>query len=114
VWAVDGNWLGQIDSGAAKAMSDAPSWLQARPGRALHMVRGGTGYAVLPPSSAACAQTLEIVSASGKVCGDLTFSSSASSCNYATVRVGYDGTVILGASLGSNQCSWEWWPGEFR
>jgi len=105
-------WVGQIDSGSTAPMAPAPSWLQARADTLLHMVRGGTGYAVFPSGNSSCPQAVEVVAPSGASCGAATFAPQATSCRFTHVRVGYDGTVSLGFSEGGKtQCTWEWWPG---
>jgi hypothetical protein len=105
-------WVGQIESGSTAAMAPAPSWLQARSDTLLHMVRGGTGYAVFSAGNSICPQVVEVIAPSGASCGAATFMPQSRSCRYTHVRVGYDGTVSLGFSEGGKtQCTWEWWPG---
>jgi hypothetical protein len=119
-----GDWVAQVDS-LATTLAPAPRWLQARPDTALHMVHGGTGYAVLPPitgSRSNCARTIEVVAPSGTSCGFATFNGVSPACSYVRTTVGYDGTVILVfdeaidqcSSSGSCTCTWQWWPGFFR
>ena len=65
-----GKWVAQIDS-LATSTAPAPGWLQARPNTRLHMVHGGSGYAVLPVpgTSGDCSQSVEVVAPSGTSCG---------------------------------------------
>ncbi len=106
-------------------MSPPPDWLASRPDTALHMVRGGKGYAVLPKpaSSAACEQLVEVVSPSGKTCGSSTFSMGGGACSTSNIIVGYDGTVVQQApreretcTAAGHQCTctYRYWPAFFR
>jgi hypothetical protein len=117
------NWIDQIDS-LSTTPSPAPAWLEARPNTSLHMVHGGTGYAVLPAASAVCAQDVEILSPAGTSCGATRFTAASSACSVqSAIIVGYDGTVIQRAPdpdpthqewFGPGTCYWHWWPGFFR
>ena len=94
--ALGGAWVAQIDS-LATSSSKAPEWLQARPNTTLHMVHGGTGYAVMPAPRQQvqdCAQSVEVVSPSGASCGTTTFRAAAGACTTSAITVGYDGTVV--------------------
>jgi hypothetical protein len=117
-------WLGQFDA-QATTMSPPPPWLAARPGKTLHMIRGGTGYAVLPVpgSSAGCEQQIEVVSPSGQVCGSATFSIGGGACATGTIIVGYDGTVVQQGPRERETCTavdhictctYRYWPAFFR
>jgi hypothetical protein len=117
-------WLGQFDA-QATSMSPPPAWLAARPGKDLHMVRGGKGYAVLPmpENSAACEQEVEVISPSGQVCGSTMFSIGGGACATSSIIVGYDGTVVqqgpreretCSASGHVCTCTYRYWPGFFR
>jgi len=116
-----GGWLGQLDSGST-TLAPAPDWLRARPNTTLHMVHGGTGYAVMQTAINACSHTVEVLAPSGVRCGTATFTADASSCAFNRATVGYDGTAVLTfneandqcASAGRCTCSWQWWPGFFR
>ena len=112
---IDSQWKGQIESRSTSAMSPAPTWLEARPGTTLHMVRNGRGYAVLPEATEFCPpMVVEIFAPTGAACGTATFQPSASSsrsCKFDKVSIGYDGTVMLSYGMDSSQCVWEWWPG---
>ena len=118
-----GKWTGQFDS-LARAASSPPAWLESRPDTRLHMVHGGTGYAVLSSAGGAgrCAQAVEVVAPSGTSCGTVAFPSASDSCSFATGSVGYDGTAMVASSKvtdgcansGTCTCTWQWWPGFFR
>jgi hypothetical protein len=116
-------WISQIDSLATSA-SPAPAWLQARPSTRLHMVHGGTAYAVLPVEADTqdCAQTVEVINASGTSCGTAKFRAAQGVCRTGSIIVGYDGTVVQLAPdpdpahhswFGQATCYWHWWPGFF-
>jgi len=124
VSAGEAAWLGQFDA-QATAMSAPPAWLAARPGKALHMVRGGKGYAVLPMSenSAACEQRVEVISPTGQLCGSSLFSIGGGACVTGSIAVGYDGTVVQQGPRERETCSandhictctYRYWPGFFR
>ena len=123
--ALGPDWVAQIDS-LATASSPAPAWLQTRPNTHLHMVHGGTGYAVLPVAGqdvADCTQVVQVVSPSGASCGSTTFRAAAGACKTQAISVGYDGTVMQLAPdpdpahtawFGPATCYWHWWTGLFR
>jgi hypothetical protein len=107
----------QIDS-LAVVVQPPPDWFARRPFSGLHMVHGGTGYAVLPDG---CGDTIEVVAPSGTSCGTAKFTGASGSCTARTLAVGYDGTVIeqlpppAGECNGEScTCTWQWWPGFFR
>ena len=117
-------WAGQFDAGA-RSMSPPPAWFAARPGKSLHMVHGGKGYAVLPrpEDSASCEQRIEVISPSGQVCGSATFSLGGGACKTGTIVVGYDGTVVQQGPRERETCSandhictcaYRYWPAFFR
>ncbi|GAC1537654.1 MAG: hypothetical protein NVS2B9_04010 [Myxococcales bacterium] len=118
-----GQWTGQFES-LSTTMAAPPDWLKARPRTVLHMVRGGKGYAVMPQPyvEGDCAQTIEVVSPSGRSCGATTFRATSGSCRTLTIHVGYDGTVVQQLPTSSEKryrdvpysCTWQWWPGFFR
>ena len=106
-------------------MSPPPAWFAARPGKSLHMVHGGKGYAVMPApeNSASCEQQIEVISPSGQVCGSATFSIGGGACTTGTIIVGYDGTVVQQGPRERETCSandhictcaYRYWPGYFR
>jgi hypothetical protein len=117
------DWVGQIDA-FSTTLSPPPAWLQIRPNTSLHMVHGGTGYAVLPAASATCAQGVEVISPTGASCGTTRFTAAGSGCTVQTaIVVGYDGTVIQRAPdpdpahqewFGPGTCYWHWWPAFFK
>jgi hypothetical protein len=119
-----GRWVGQIDS-LSLQVDPAPEWLRARGGTALHMVHGGTGYAVLPAlviHAAQCTQTVEVLAPSGAGCGVAEFAASEGPCTPWGISVGYDGTVVqqvpnlpqMNCDHAPCSCDWHWWPGFFR
>ena len=118
-----GKWVAQIDS-LATSTAPAPGWLQARPNTRLHMVHGGSGYAVLPVpgTSGDCSQSVEVVAPSGTSCGTASFSAGSGNCDMKDIVVGYDGTVMQTFPdakekqcwFGACTCTWQWWPGFFR
>src|SRR6185503_12441507 len=116
----EGSWRVQLDS-LSTAPAPPPSWLASRPVSPMHMVHGGQGYAVLPnPAVGDCAQTIDVVSPSGKTCGSQTFRAVAGSCATNAIRVGYDGTVVQtlpgvpSCSGRSCSCTWQWWTGFYQ
>jgi len=119
-----GQWTGKFDAGAT-SMSPPPAWFAARPGKSLHMIHGGKGYAVLPApeNSTSCEQQIEVISPSGQVCGSATFSIGGGACTTGTIIVGYDGTVVQQGPRERETCSandhictcaYRYWPGFFR
>jgi uncharacterized protein YodC (DUF2158 family) len=117
---VRSSWFRQLDSMATSGTA-APDWLTARPDTRLHMARGGTAYAMLPQPGATpptCSQQIEVVAPSGKTCGTVTFTISATSCRTKSIDVGYEGTVIQQLpsemeqqnAAGQTTCSWRFWP----
>lgn len=117
-------WLGQLDA-QATSLSPPPAWLAARPRKNLHMVHGGTGYAVLPmpESSSTCDQQVEVISPSGQACGASTFSMGGGACTTSSIVVGYDGTVVqqgpreretCTAADHQCTCTYRYWPAFFR
>jgi Divergent InlB B-repeat domain len=108
----EGSWFAQLDA-LATTPAAPPAWLAARAVSNMHVVHGGHGYAVLPNAAAGdCAQTIDIVSPSGKTCGSQTFRAADGSCSTGAIRVGYDGTVVQQVPA-SGKCTWQWWSGHF-
>jgi hypothetical protein len=118
-------WIGQVDS-MATTIGPPPSWLVSRPNTTLHMVHGGTGYAVLPDFSftqGPCQSQIEVIAPSGNSCGAATFPIAGGTCSGSRILVGFDGTVVqqTPAALESCTagghvctCTWHSWPGFFR
>ncbi len=117
-------WFAQVDS-FATATSNAPAWLTARGAVFLHMVRGGRGYAVIPPpyQTQDCVQDVEVVSSAGESCSVTRFRGAQGQCRTGPLSVGYDGTVMQAAPdpdpahqewFGPGTAYWQWWPQFFQ
>lgn len=116
-------WL-RAFAARAREGTVVPRWLTARPDDTLHRVRGGKGYALLPPPEqtvARCAQAIEIVSPSGHACGSVELPITTTGCTTGSVAVGEDGTVIQRLPFDDAACShdhcpcdWRWWSGLLR
>ena len=118
--ALGGAWKLQLDA-LSTTTAPAPDWLASRPDTDLHMVRGGIAYGVLHPANASdCSNTIDIVAASGKVCGSQVFRAPAGVCAVQTIRIGWDGTVVQqlfnpAECTGSScTCRWQWWTGLYK
>ncbi|HEY2030598.1 MAG TPA: hypothetical protein VGH20_15470 [Myxococcales bacterium] len=98
---VGGAWVGTSQSGAA-SFDAAPDWLTSHANYDLQVIRGGSGYALIPRAGAAPHDALDFVAATGESCGRVTFPT-------AGLSIGPDGTVI--GSSGPDGCSMSWWPG---
>jgi hypothetical protein len=115
-------WVAQLD-GRGTSTRAPPAWLAALPGRELHMVHGGRGYAVLPAplqSASPCEQEVEVRSPSGARCGAVTFHAADAACTTMRMAVGYDGTVFQGVPHETEGCTtphclcaYRWWPHYF-
>lgn len=88
----------------------APGWLAARPGFTFRNTRGDRGYALLPPGadSPDCTQRIEVLAASGRLCGTVTLSDPGGACHTRDVDQGWDGTVVQQSAR--TACAWRWWP----
>ena len=115
-----GNWVRQIDS-LATSGAPPPSWLAERGGWVVHFAHNGTTYAMTPRSDVDSSPgpncRLDVIAASGKTCGTVTFTDPSGSCESGNLEVGYDGTLVqLLASSTSGchrdcACTWRWWSG---
>jgi hypothetical protein len=80
--------------------SPLPRWLADRAGWRFRFTRGARGYALLSPpdlgtgTAADCAQPIDLVLASGRVCGRVTLHTALGGCGTGIVDQGWDGTVI--------------------
>ncbi|HEY6005355.1 MAG TPA: hypothetical protein VIV57_20925 [Anaeromyxobacter sp.] len=95
----------------ATLSSPLPAWLAERARFTFRFTRGGAGYAALPPAgeaSADCAQRIELVSPSGRLCGRVVLREGGGACTTGTVDQGWDGTVVQ--QSGRNSCHYRWWP----
>jgi hypothetical protein len=90
-----------------------PAWLAARAGGTFRFTRGNIGYAALPAAGAEapdCAQTVDLVSPSGRLCGRVVLREpGAAACRTGVVDQGWDGTVVRQSAEGA--CTWRAWPG---
>src|SRR5262249_60879595 len=112
----------------ASPLAPPPDWFRAaHPDLTfgMQMVRNGRAYGIIyGPSGPDCAATVEIRTASGKSCGNASFSAGrgAGGCIGSTAsRIGYDGTFVQLVPPPPNtcmggvcSCTWHWWTGFFR
>jgi hypothetical protein len=110
-------WLAVVQDGKAVA-APPPAWLAGLP-VLVEVVRGGAANAFIssPAPGQSCAPSIEIVAASGKICGTVHLPATTDGCT--SVDVGKDGTVFLTAARSSSApntftCSWRWWSGLLR
>jgi len=107
--------FGQGDQG-----SPAPDWLASRPATSLFVVEGGRAYALPAATASACdvLQTVEIVAASGKPCGEVSATPPASCAKLHPFDIGPDGTLLQSfeENIGGSQitCGLQWWPSLLR
>jgi hypothetical protein len=126
LFLTDGStWIGEFDA-LGTTLAPPPAWLVARPNTLLHMVRNGTGYAVLPKpgASAVCQQSVEVLAPSGESCGAAVFPVDGAACTTSSITVGYEGTVVqqlprereaaCTAAGHSCNCTWHAWSGFFH
>jgi hypothetical protein len=95
----------------ATASSPLPAWLADRAASTLRITRGNAGYALFPPAgqpSADCAQRIDLVSRSGRLCGRVVLRQRAASCTTGVVDQGWDGTVVQQSA--QDACTFRWWP----
>jgi hypothetical protein len=88
-----------------------PDWLAARAASTLRATRGNAGYAALPPpgrAAADCAQRIELLSTSGRLCGRVVLREDATGCTSGVVEQGWDGTVVQ--QSGKDPCTHRVWP----
>ncbi len=118
----DGAWVRRFVA-PIPAGNPAPSWLAARPGWDLQIVRGGQAYAAIDPD--ACHPRIEVLSPAGEVCGTLDYPAppaGSAACDPGTrqpsLTIGVDGTVMRLASITPSptgqDCEYQWWSGELR
>ena len=106
--------------GQGEQGSPAPDWLSSRPGTSLFVVEGGRAYALPAAAASACdvLQTVEIVAASGKACGEVSATPPARCLTLQPFDIGPDGTLVQSfvEDLGGSQifCGVQWWPGLLR
>jgi len=89
-----------------------PVWLAERAAGAFRFTRGNLGYAALPPpgvEAPGCAQAIDLVSPSGRLCGRVVLrDAGAGACRTGVVDQGWDGSVVRQATEGA--CTWRVWP----
>jgi hypothetical protein len=110
-------WLAVVQDGKAVA-APPPAWLAGLP-VLVEVVRGGAVNAFIssPAPGRPCAPSIEIVAASGKICGTVHLPATTDWCT--SVDVGKDGTVFLTVARSNSvpntfTCSWRWWSGLLR
>jgi hypothetical protein len=118
-------WLLVLPSGTARA-DPAPDWLKQRPDTHLELSRSRQAYAFLPwaADAPACSQRVEVVSPTGRSCGNLEFGVDGNACRTRELRLGIDGTVMqmLPADRERNEpsgspvytCTLRYWPAALR
>ncbi len=107
----DGAWLRRYAPLATRS-EPLPSWLAERARWGYRLTRGNAGYAALEPAGEAspdCAQRIELVAPSGRLCGRITIRESAQGCTTGALDQGWDGTVVQ--QSGKDACTFRWWPG---
>jgi hypothetical protein len=106
----DGTWRRRYDP-REPASTPLPPWLAARADATVRVTRGGAGYVTLPAAGEAspgCTQVVELVAASGRVCGRAVFREEGTSCTSGAIDQGWDGTVVQ--QSGRDACTYRWWP----
>jgi hypothetical protein len=96
----------------ATASGPLPEWLAERAASSVRVTRGGAGYAALPPAGEAspeCAQRIDLVSPSGRLCGRVILREDGGPCTTARVDQGPDGTVVQQSPR--DACTYRWWTG---
>ena len=96
----------------ATVTTSLPAWLEARAASRLRLTRGNRGYALFPPSGREeprCEQAVEILAASGRLCGRVILAGAGRACTTGVVDQGWDGTVVQ--QRGHLACAWRFWPG---
>ena len=118
-------WLLVLPSGTARA-DPAPDWLTQRPDTHMELARSKQAYAFLPWAAdvPACSQRVEVVSPTGRSCGNFDFGVDANACRTRELRLGVDGTVLqmLPADRERNDppgspvhtCTLRYWPAALR
>jgi hypothetical protein len=106
----DGTWRRRYAPLASRS-EPLPSWLGERAGWSYRFTRGNAGYAVLEAAGRAspdCAQRIDLVAPSGRLCGRVTLRESGTDCTTGALDQGWDGTVVQ--QSGTNACTVRWWP----
>jgi hypothetical protein len=108
--SANGRWR-RVYPHRALESAPLPEWLASRSEWTFRSTRGNRGYALFPPpgrGSAGCAQTIEIVAPTGRLCGRITLREGGSGCTTGAVDQGWDGTVVQ--QSGRDACTYRWWP----
>lgn len=93
------------------ASSPLPEWLAPRGACTVRATRGAAGYAALPPpaqGSADCAQRVDLLSPSGRLCGRAVLHETGGACTTGAVDQGWDGTVVQQSAR--DACTYFVWP----
>ena len=95
----------------ATTSSALPPWLAERAVWSIRFTRGNAAYAALPPAgqvSADCTQRIDLLSASGRLCGRAVLREEGGGCTTGAVDQGWDGTVVQ--QSGKDACTFLLWP----
>jgi hypothetical protein len=95
----------------ATLSSPLPAWLAERARFTFRFTRGNAGYAALPPAgeaSADCAQRIDLVSPTGRLCGRVVLREGGGACTTGAVDQGWDGTVVQQSA--KDACTHHVWP----
>jgi hypothetical protein len=106
----DGTWRRRYGRLATRS-GPLPAWLSERAAWGLRITRGNRGYAALEPGGLAapdCAQRIELLAPSGRLCGRVTFHEGGTGCTTGALDQGWDGTVVQ--QSGKDSCTVRWWP----
>lgn len=88
----------------------APDWLRAYVDSSLHLIRGGSAYAVVSDDPTV-QERLRLLAPAGNLCGELSLPAE----ELRLLEVGRDGTVIgLELPVGEEECTYRYWPGLLR
>jgi hypothetical protein len=95
----------------ATTSSPLPDWLAQRAACTVRATRGAAGYAALPPpgeASGDCAQRVDLLSPSGRLCGRAVLREAGGTCTTGAVDQGWDGTVVQQSAR--DACTYFVWP----
>jgi hypothetical protein len=106
----DGTWHRRY-APLAERSEPLPAWLAERSAWSFRFTRGNAGYAALEPAGRAspdCAQRIELVAPSGRLCGRVTLREEGTGCTTGALDQGWDGTVVQQSA--ADACTFRWWP----